>query len=53
MAKGNNHGKKRTLIRRERAVIRQEAYEKLTLEEKIARAIPGTRQHKRLMGQAV
>lgn len=50
MAKGNNHGKKRTAIRRELALGRQAEYDKLTVEQKLAKAIPGTRQHKRLLG---
>ena len=44
------HGKARREEKREQAKDRQAEHDKLTLEQKIANAVPGSKEHKRLLG---
>lgn len=39
----------RKAIRREAAAARQKVYDSFTIEQKIARAVPGSREHTRLV----
>jgi hypothetical protein len=43
------HGKARKEERQEQAKERQAEHDKLTLEQKIANAVPGSKEHKRLI----
>lgn len=42
------YGKQRKEEKRDEANARQAEYDKLTLEQKIAHAVPGSKEHKRL-----
>ena len=43
------YGKARKQEKREQAAERQAEHDKLTLEQKIANAVPGSKEHKRLV----
>ena len=45
------YGKYRQQQKRDESVARQVEHDKLTLEEKAARAVPNGKQHKRLLAQ--
>ena len=43
------YGKQRKEEKRDEAAARQAEHDKLTLEQKIANAVPGSKEHKRLV----
>ncbi len=47
------YGKQRKEEKRDDAQARQEEHDKLTLEQKIANAVPGSKEHKRLAKEKV
>ena len=47
------YGKARKQEKREQAAERQAEHDKLTLEQKIANAVPGSKEHKRLAKEKV
>ena len=46
------YGKQRKEEKRDDAQARQAEHDKLTLEQKIANAVPGSKEHKRLVKEA-
>lgn len=45
------YGKQRKQEKRDDAEARQVERDKLTLEQKVAKAVPGSKEHKRLIGE--